>query len=191
MKNACTAALLGSITLAMLGAASGCSTPSLSPIADQATSVREEGLVGEWKSDEYSATVSAPSDKALYKVAISSISDDEIRGSLNLELRATTLGDHHYLDLFLAKSERKKLVDQYGGLAIPTHQIMRYRLDGDTLTVWMLKEGSLPGTDGRTHIVYMDDEAEVLTAETAGLRKLIERAPEEAFDGATEFKRVR
>lgn len=184
-------ALFGSIVLAMLGATSGCSTPSLSPIADAATSFSEDGIVGEWKSDEYRATVSSSSDKGHYKLAISSISGDEIRASLNLELRSTKLGESRYLDLFLAKSERKKLADQYGGLAIPTHQIMRYTLEGNTLKVWMLDADALPGSDGRTHITYTDEDAEVLTAETGALRKMIEAAPADVFGDPMEFTRVR
>lgn len=185
-----TSLCIASTLLATL-AGSGCSTPSLSPICDAGSSIRHEDLVGEWKSDSHRARVIAQGDKPVYKLVISAIDGDEIKGSLNLELRATKIGENRYLDLFLAASERRKLVDQYGGLAIPTHQIMRYALEGDTLTVWMLKEGGLPGTDGRTRIVYTEDDTEVITADTPGIRRMVESAPRDAFDSATKFTRVR
>ncbi len=193
MKHACTAWLFGSMVLCVLGVATGCSTPSLSPVADAATAVRDDGLLGEWKSDKYRATISAPSDKPLYRVAVVALDDEEIKGAMNLEMRATKIGEHEYLDLFLARSERRKLVQEYGGLAIPTHQIMRYTLDGDVLSLWLLSVDEIPGGEGRTHIAYDNNEADapVLTGETAALRKMVETAPDAAFEPATEFKRVR
>lgn len=193
MKNACTAWLVGSMVLCVLGVATGCSTPSLSPVADATTSVRDDGLLGEWRSEEYRATISAPSEKPLYKVAVIALDDEEIKGAMNIEMRATKLGEHGYLDLFLAKSERRKLAQEYGGLAIPTHQIMRYKLDGDVLSLWLLSADEIAGGEGRTHIAYDDNDADapVLIAETAALRKLVETAPDAAFEPAAEFKRVR
>lgn len=191
MKSFNAARVFASIVVSTISILTGCSTPSLSPIADEATSVRDDALIGEWKSDEYWARITAPSDKPQYKVAISALDDDEIKGSMNLEMRATQIGDHRYIDLFMARSERRKLAEQYGGLAIPTHQIMRYTVDGDVLSLWLLPEGELPGTDGRTRITYDDNDSEVLTAETAALRTMIESAPADTFERAAELRRVR
>lgn len=193
MKNTCATWLVGSVVLCVLGTATGCGTPSLFSVATAETAIREDGLVGHWVSEESHAIVGQPMEDAValfYPIALFAMAQDEIKGSRNVIALATKIGENRYLDLSLSENEQIRLFEQYGGLVVPAHQIMRYTLEGDSLTLWSVNGRKLANAGGLAKVNF-PIEQQVLSADTAALRKMLESAPDNAFDNKTEFKRVR
>jgi hypothetical protein len=85
------------------------------------------------------ATIAETSDGP-YRVTLGVSHKGEPKTTLRLELSVVDAGSNRYADLFLAKEEREKLVNGYGFLVLPVHQIMKMSREDDTLRVWTFDE---------------------------------------------------
>jgi hypothetical protein len=133
-----------SIVIMMAAALCACSSPSLQPLAGPESLVSDPGLVGTWATDPPNPT----------RVVVTNGTDGRYVGALSvqnagqpialmLDLSLTQIGDDQYVDLYLAKSEREALAERYGFLALPVHQFMMVKRDGDELRVTSFKAGWL------------------------------------------------
>ncbi len=136
--------LLG-ITMAALVAlgGTGCGSPFLHPAASTSTS--DPGLIGEWATAEpmeIRASIALPqsgSAGTAYTVALTVHDHGDFKTALNLDLMLTDINGDRYVDVFLSRPERDKLVGTYGFLVVPVHQVMKVVRNGDTLKVWSFR----------------------------------------------------
>ena len=124
---------------------SGCSAPSLQPLYVPGTLVQDPGLVGEWVTDgpTVARVVVSEGTDGNYHGALTIHRDGQLKAGLSLEVSLTEIGADRYVDLYLAKSERENLAARYGFLALPVHQFMMIKRDGDQATAWMFNAGWL------------------------------------------------
>jgi hypothetical protein len=183
------------LAIALIAGLTGCGSPMLSPAATE--SLRDPGLAGEWAAAdpmEIRAAIS-PADQVggPYVVALTVHDHGEFRTALRLELIMTEVGGTRYADLFLARSERDKLVGSHGFLVVPVHQVMRAARDGDTLTVWPFRgDGTGDGSSPSQRVTVGAGEVSLVTASTDRIRETLARHGGEAgsFGDPIVFQRV-
>lgn len=177
---------------------SACSTPFVSPVHTPASTILDPGIVGAWVSEgpsQYRAIVAEPSDGS-YPVTVVVSDKGAVKTALNLEVALTDIEGTQYADLFLARSEREKLVGEYGFLVLPVHQVARVERDADSLQVWFLKGEWAGRVDGRFALRTVPiggGETTVVLADTDRVRKLLaEHAADPAmFADPIVFRRTR
>lgn len=164
----------------------GCGTPSVHTAAPLGETVRDDGIVGEWAtSDPAAATqiraiITGPTAPTtdVYPLSLTLHHEGKFKTSLNLEMRLTEIGRARYADLFLARSERDKIVETYGFLAVPVHQVLKIAREGDELRAWPFDGSWLERSDAATRvsrerIVVGGGEILLITAPSEELRKLL------------------
>jgi len=126
------------IAAALAASLLGCAAPSLHPLYTPELLVQDSGLVGEWATEGPTVTRVAVEEgkDGRYEGALTIHHQGELKTGLNLEVSLTDIGDERYVDLYLARPDREKLAGHYGFLALPVHQFMMVRREGDTLRVW-------------------------------------------------------
>lgn len=177
--------LLG-ITVAALCAlgGAGCGSPFLHPAASASTS--DPGLIGEWATAEpmeIRASIAPPlsgSTGTAYAVALTVHEHGEFKTALNLDLMLTEINGDRYMDLFLSRPERDKLVGAYGFLVVPVHQVMKAVRDGDTLKVWSfrgdwLENHTTRGLFAHDRVTVGGGEVPLVTAPMERIRELLAR----------------
>lgn len=189
-KMACT-------SLAMC--VTGCGAPFMQPLATSGETVRDSGLAGEWLSEGDTvcrATITETSEGP-YKASLDVHYKGQPKTTLQLDLSVVETGSNRYVDLFLAKEEREKLVNEYGFLALPVHQIMKMSRQDDVLRVWTFDErwlGKQAAAASLPHDRFAigGGEITVITAPKEQVRQLIagEEQPGE-FGEPIVFHRVR
>src|SRR6476646_4923525 len=101
----------------------GCLVLSVNPAYDDESLTWDPSLVGVWEDVEDKASIQIERGEwKSYKIHyVYTIETGDVTGYL------TTIGDHRFLDVTLARGEDR------GSFLIPVHAILRVRLDGDTL----------------------------------------------------------
>lgn len=195
------------LVLATAGLIAGCGTTFLHSASGPEAAIRDPGLAGEWTTTGPTIThavigeprerAGASGDGGSYMVAITVQHEGETKTSLALELTLTEIGGARYADLFLARSERDRLVGTYGFLAVPVHQVMKVSREDDELRVWTFNGSWLEGTANggmfsHDRITIGGGEVELVTAPTDQLRELIARHGNDAaaFGDPMVFRRV-
>ncbi|MEK6702615.1 MAG: hypothetical protein AABZ53_10145 [Planctomycetota bacterium] len=187
------------VIVAAFAFAGGCNTPFLHTAAAPGAVIQDAGLVGEWVSTGPTtsrAVIDQPVNGA-YPVALTVQSGVKSATSLSLELTLTEIGGARYADLFLARADRDQLVQRYGFLAIPVHQIMKVSRDGSELKVWTfdgawLEKSARGETFAHDRVPVGGTEVAMVTATTEQVRDLIARLGDDtkAFGEAMVFRRV-
>ncbi len=167
-----------------------CSSPSLQPLAGPESLVSDPGLVGTWAMgdppNQTRAVVTQGADGRY--VGALDVQNADRTTSLMLEVSLTQIGDDQYVDLYLAKSERDALAGRYGFLALPVHQFMMLRRDGDELRVtsfkaaW-LKEEAASNAFAMEVVPVAGHEMGVITADSGSLTQFLRAHAHDA--GAT------
>jgi hypothetical protein len=179
-----------------------CGSPALHSAATSGTLIADPEVVGAWATDEplqIRAVISpAGSDAKGYTASLTVHNKGEFKTALNLDLLLTEIGSARYADLFLAQPERDKLVNNYGFLIVPVHQVMKLERDGNTLTVrpfrgdWLeTHTDGQPGSHDR--VAVGGGEVLMITAPTERLRDLLARHADDprAFGDPIVFHRAR
>ncbi len=168
-----------SIIIVMAAALFACSSPSLRSLTGPESLVSDPGLVGSWAMDPPNQTRVVVTEGADGKyLGALELQNAERNISLMLDVSLTKIGDDHYVDLFLAKSEREALAGKYGFLALPVHQFMMIERDGDELRVmpfkarW-LQEASAANGFAMEVLPIGGHEIGVITAESGSLTELL------------------
>jgi hypothetical protein len=181
--------MLAALGVIAVSALAGCGTPLMHPAATGATALADEGLPGEWSSaegTEIRAVILAPeSGAAPYRVTLTVRDGKDVDTTFPVELTLTQIGANRYADLFLARPERDALVQRYGFLVLPVHQVLKVSREGDTLRVWPFRGDWLEERSGAEQfahdtVVIGGGEAQVVTARTDRLRELLARHGDEA-----------
>jgi hypothetical protein len=177
----------------------GCGSPFLHPAAT--SGVADAGLVGEWvSSDPEIRAVIAPSDgehaAGKYGVGLTVYDDGEHRADLSLELTLFEADGTRYADLFLSRTERDELVNAYGFLVVPVHQIMKVVRERDSLTVWSfrgdwLEETVSSGSFAYERVAIGGSDIVMVTAPTERIKALLARHSEDdrLFGAPIVFRR--
>jgi hypothetical protein len=182
--------------------ATGCGSPFLHSAA--VVSTLDPGLSGEWASSEpvevravIASSHSIDAGGEGYNVSLTVHDKGEIKTTLQLDLMLTEIGGSGYMDLFLARPERDKLVGAYGFLAIPVHQTMKFVRTGDTLTVWSFRGDWLddyaPRDDfSHERVTVGGAEVPMVTASTDRIRRLLAQHGDDpnAFANPMVFHRI-
>jgi hypothetical protein len=178
-----------SIIVVLAAALVACSSPSIRPLAGPESLVSDPGLVGTWVTEGPNPTrvVVTEGTDGKYLGAVELQTADRTI-SLALDLSLTQIGDDMYVDLYLAKPEREALVGRYGFLALPVHQFMMIKRDGDELRVtafkarW-LQEASAANGFALEVMPIGGHEIGVITADSGTLTELLRTHAHDA--GAT------
>lgn len=192
--------ILASACAGAIFATFGCSTPSVHTIWSADRSVKEPGLVGAWKQVQKDGsdpgttyTVAAVDDEKSALVITSK--EDGKEQAWSFELRTVELGKARFADVTLDEKTRHDLSDRHGPLAIPTHMFVKYKLEGDALTVWTMDRGWLRGVradrpEGLA-ATRLDSEVELITADTARVQTFLAAHAEDAkaWSGVVELRR--
>jgi hypothetical protein len=121
----------------------GCGTPSVHPIYTKDTVIEDERIVGTWR-DEDGKTIYAvsPTKESVYRLHVGSASkgNDDKGVDSDLELRLVQLGGNRFIDVCAAAADRSRVGDKHGTLFVPTHMFARVKVEGDAVTVWILKQ---------------------------------------------------
>jgi hypothetical protein len=179
----------------------GCGSPLLHPAATPGQSFLDPGLVGDWRTSDADAptqvrlSISGPAQPDQpYRTAITLHHDRQLKTALDLDVTLTELNGVRFADLFLARSERDRLVEYYGFLTLPTHQLMKLSREGDMLTVWAFDGNWLTqGTEAQyDRVTVGGDDIVLVTAPTAHIRDTISRHASDprAFGAPMVFKRT-
>lgn len=176
-----------------------CSVPSIHPLYAPESLVQDSGLVGEWESAGQTLTRVKVADASggRYSGHLTMHHQGELKAQVDLELALTQIGDDRYVDLYLAEHEREQLAARYGFLALPVHQFMLIRRDGDSLRVWTFDPDWMQRAV--QHNAFSCDvlpmggrDISVVTADTATLRSFLQKygKDEGALSPPMSFKRV-
>lgn len=198
MRRVMTA--FGAIVMASL---SGCGSATLQPAFHGGTAVSDPEIVGEWAAEaplQVRAMI-RPADTdggaASYPVSLTVHEKGEFRAAMSLDLTLTQIESTRFADLFLARSNRDKLVGMYGFLAVPVHQIMKIERDGDTMTLRSFRVNRLEGLADAApiwheRVVVGGGVVEMVTVRTKALRELLARnaGNAAAFADPIVFRRV-
>lgn len=181
----------------------GCGAPSLNASTVTGNRVADPGLAGEWIATEpmqIFATITAKPAPSTDEFTASLTVTDKgtVRTSVAVELGISEIGGARYADLFLARSDRDRLVTTYGFLAVPVHQIMRIERAGDALTVrpfraeW-LRDRPTGDTVSHERVVVGGGEVIMITAPATEVHSLLaDHANDpQAFGDPIVFHRVK
>lgn len=195
-------------SLVVLAGSGGCGAPFLHPTATPTQVVQDSGVTGEWATSnpadptQVRAVITEPGRAQVpYRIALTVHNEGKFKTALELELMLTEIGGIRYADLFLARSEREALVERYGFLAVPSHQLMKIERNGDNLRVWSFDGTFLERTEGvpgeggglaHDRITIGGGEVTMVTAPTDKVREMIARHANNprAFEEAIELTRV-
>ena len=158
----------------------GCAAPSLHPLYAPQTLVQDSGLVGEWATEGPTVTriVISEAGGGKYGGELTVHHDGQLKTGLSLEVCLTDIGRDRYADLFLAVPDRERLVAKYGFLALPVHQFMMVKREGDALRAWTFNADWLRQA-GSEHAFACEvlpiggHEVPVITAESGTLREFL------------------
>lgn len=181
-----------------------CSTPFLNSPIGAEQPLKDQGIAGEWRLEaeegddtQMSATVT-PTQGDMYRVALHIAEKGVTRTDLSLDVRLTQIGQATYADLYLAEPQRKKLMDVYGGLAVPVHQLLKYERQEDQLTVWQFDATWLNRTVQNAGlasepVLIGGGGTTLITAPTDVIRRLIEKSAtsDQAFHEPMVFRRLK
>ncbi|MBS0196490.1 MAG: hypothetical protein JSR77_07010 [Planctomycetes bacterium] len=190
--------VVGGVLLAF--ALDGCGGSFLHSAAGTSEAVWDPVIVGEWAAAGTTVTRAVVSELSpgQYSVVLTVHHQGEFKTALKLDLVLTQIGTGRYADLFLSRSERDRLVGQYGFLVVPVHQIMKVSHDEDALRVWMfdaawLERAADAGKFTHDRVTLGGGEASVITESTEQLRELISHKGEDptAFGPPIVFHRMR
>ncbi len=131
----------------------GCGSAVMRPAGDPPVGVvvHDPGLVGEWAtkdpadSTQVRAIIRADAggDLGMFLGSVVVHHDGQFKAATPVEITLTEIAGTRYLDLFLARSERDRLVTSVGFLVVPVHQFLKVERLGDELTLWMLNADTL------------------------------------------------
>ena len=191
---------LGLITMLL----PACGTPVLHTAAPVGTTVRDDGLVGEWATsdtaDDLQIRVIITGPKAptsdLYPASLSVFHKNRLSSAISLDVHITDIGEHRYADLFLAENERSHLAGMYGFLVVPVHQIVRIKREGDSLDLWMFDKSWSDGEAGlaqRASINIGDRDVVLFTSTSDNVRAILAQVGQgdEAFGERIRLIRLR
>lgn len=189
---------------AVMSGSPGCGSPMLHPASTPETRVADPGIVGEWTASEpmriHAVIDAAPpgADGPAYTASLTIHDKGEFRTAIGLDVSLTMIGASRFVDLFLARPDRDRLVNTYGFLVVPVHQVMKFDRDADTLTVrpfrgdWLESqaEGAAAPHD---RVAVGGGEVVMMTATTERLREFLLRHADDprAFGDPVVFHRVR
>lgn len=182
-----------------LSVGAGCSTPFLNSAVSSHAVVQDSGLAGEWIASGATTTraiiTEAPNGR--YSVSMTVHHQGEFKTALNVDVALTNIGKDTYWDVFLARTERDKLVNTYGFLAVPVHQVMKVTRIGDELRVWNFDAAWLDSMAQRekvasNHVSLGGGEVSMVTATTDQVRDIILRHAHDpaAFEEPMIFRRM-
>jgi len=176
----------------------GCAPAFLHSAALPGRPVSDPGLVGEWVTSGDTvtrATVSESEDPGMYRVALTIHHKGEFKSALTLDLTLAGSESATFVDLFLAKPEREKLVGAYGFLVLPVHQVMKIARERNEVRLWPFNEQWLQ-REGESYpserMAIGGGETTVVTAPSEQVRDLLERHADDpnAFGDPIVFRRV-
>lgn len=188
-------AMAAGLASAALATIVGCGAPFLhSPLAGSVPA-RDPGLIGEWTAVEPIAIRAIISERGgepgLYSGRLITTSDSgETISEVTVDLQLAEVEGALFADLFLARPDRDRLVESYGFLAVPVHQVLRLERDGDTLAARAIQGDWLEANtvgDGFAHerVAVGGGDVVLITASSERARGLIERhAAEPSLLGA-------
>jgi hypothetical protein len=132
MNRAWTVGMMMTVTLW------ACAVPSLHPLYAPESLVQDPGFGGEWATDGPTVTqvVLGEGSDGKYVGDLTVHRNGELATRLNVEVSLAQIGDDRYVDLYLAKADRETLAARYGFLALPVHEFMMVKREGDLLQVW-------------------------------------------------------
>jgi hypothetical protein len=161
--------------LAALFAMTGCATPSVNPIWSAERGISEPGIAGTWRpAREEDRTTYAITERGdAYRMLVRS-DDPEHPKEWEFEIRLVKLGEARFADVAAAPDERGRVGERWGPFFVPTHMIVKYALEGDSLRVWLLRRewleaSALPWT---SH----SKDVSLITAPTPDLQKFLEES---------------
>jgi hypothetical protein len=183
---------------------SGCSVPSLNPLYSKDVMADDPGLEGAWGTDkgEVFAKVArtGPGEYTVAAALMGDDSDERPRPEV-LTARLVKLGESTFIDLVLHEGQRSDLTRDHNFLAVRTYQVLKFKRDGDTLTVWgpeydRYKSLLTSGEAKLSHAELADAAGGpdlVVTASTRDLQAFFKaHAGDEAlFSNTAVFKRVK
>lgn len=173
----------------VLGLTSGCGAPFLHSPLVGADPALDPGLAGEWAASEPVALRAIvrtregePGSYTGHLIATSE--SGETAADVTVDIQLAEIGGGLYADLFLARPARDRLVESYGFLAVPVHQVVRLEREGDTLTARAIQgdwlEGHVAGDAfGHERVAVGGGEVVLITARSGAARRLIERHADE------------
>ncbi len=198
MKSQGIWTLIGAVLFAM--AQTGCSIPSIHPIATEDVMIDDEQLEGTWADAE--ATVVARVERVsagLFNVSTTFTSGDADKPAQRhvLEARLVKLGEHRYVDMILQEDQRKKLVQDHNFFVVPTHQFLRFAREDDRLTLLAPDYDRFKDLIRETGLAHARIESGgtadmVLTASTRELQAFFRAhgSDDRLFDSTIELRRV-
>ena len=172
----------------------GCAS-SVSPIYTKSDSAEEPGVVGNWsseKSDELE-NVRVEKDKgAIYKVTL----HDKKSGTDSVyETHFLKIQNASFADLLITDYRHgADSIDLPFG-AEPLHQIVKYQLAGDDLTIWAIdsdafdKASKQPGFTLQFRLNKEDNGDTIIISSTQEIRTYLAAHPLDIFGEATHLKR--
>lgn len=195
------------ILTTLLLALSACGTPMVHTAAPLGQTIRDDGIAGEWATGDpraptqIRAIIAGPPAPTtdVYPVNLTVHHEGEFKTSLNLELRLTSIEGHTFADLYLARTERDRIVGTYGFLAVPVHQVLRISRDGDAMRAWPFVGEWIQRSDRATRAsqeritVGADGRVYLVTAPSDELRAMIAQRAQDlkAFGDPLTFTRIR
>ncbi len=175
----------------------GCSTPSIHSIYSKDKAVAEPGLVGSWQytdpSDSPTFNLSQAGDA--YRLHVKSRDPAEKEG-WDFDVQLVKLGDERWFNAAPTEADRKAQGERWGPIFVPTNMFARYKLDGDTLTVWFLDRRAFNEalSDKKLTLAHtsFDKDTLLITAETPELQKfLAEHGTDAALFEEEHLKRIK
>lgn len=172
----------------------GCAS-SIAPIYTKADSVDEPALVGNWsseKSDELNKVRVEKDKDGAYKVTI----HDQKSGTDSVyETHLLKLQDATFADLLISDYRRgDDQIDLPFG-AEPLHQIVKYRVSGDDLTIWAIdgdafeKASKQPNFTLQFRTTKPDSGDTVIISPSDVIRAYLSSHPSDLFGDPTPLKR--
>jgi hypothetical protein len=187
------------VVVAALGLIGGCGAPFLHSAAEGGTGVVDSGIAGEWVTSGQTTTrVTIREGVGGRYLATLTVHDKgEFKTSLGVDLTLNDIGNARYADLFLSREDRDHMVQTYGFLAVPVHQTVKLRREGDELRVWQfdgrwLERNAVNEGFASDRMVVGGGEMTVVTAPTDQVRASIAKNGDKAevFGEPLLFRRV-
>lgn len=168
----------------------GCVTFERAPVAQLSC---DPALAGEWQGEKHDAASQAA--RVSPDCELQWPEDDG--GTYTTTLRGFTLGGHRYL--VFSPEDADRLMDMDGDLAsqAPAGSVLfaRYRIDGDTLQLWLADPNEALRTGGKVSARQIDDRFAHVEGSREDIAALLRERGDTLFDiddvdGAARFKRV-
>ena len=189
MRRLCFAAI--ALCVFALG---GCAS-SIAPIYTKADSIDEPALVGNWSSEKLDELdkVRVEKDKdGAYKVTI----HDQKSGTDSVyETHLLKLQDASFADLLISDYRHGNDQIELPFGAEPLHQIVKYRVNGDDLTIWAIdgdafeKASKQPGFTLQFRTNKSEGGDTIITSPTDAIRTYLSSHPSDLFGDPTPLKR--